>query len=35
MLAKCMRFFRISRVKLDEIKVQCEGVEELRKVVFL
>ena len=35
MFAKRMRFFGIRRIKLDEIEGQFEGVEGLKKVVFL
>ena|SRR3989338_5936553 len=35
MFSKCLWLFRISRIKLDEIKADFEGVEGLRKVVFL
>jgi hypothetical protein len=30
-----MRLFRISRIKLDEIEAEFEGVEAFKKVVIL
>lgn len=35
MFAKCLWLFRICRIEFDEIEAQFEGVEGLRKVVFL
>ena len=34
-LPHCLWLFRIRGIKLDEMEASCEGIEGLRKVVFL